>query len=852
MAQERGEGSRGTLTADVRGLTAEEVAERVAAGRTNDVPVRAARTVGQIVRANLFTRINAMIAVLFGIIAVIGPLQDGLFALVIVFNTLIGIVQELRAKRTLDRLAIVNAARPRVVRDGTVAPIATQEVVLDDVLEFAQGDQAVVDGVVIDSSGLEVDESLLTGEADPVVKRPGDRIMSGSFAVAGSGRFRATRVGREAYAARLAEEASRFTLVDSELRSGMNRVLRFITWMLFPTGALLIYSQLYLGGHVTDSVSLGGNVSGPLADALRGTVAALVSMVPEGLVLLISIAYAVGVVRLGRRGCLVQELPAIEGLARVDVVCTDKTGTLTENGMRVAEVRELPRAGGRRGPVGAGREPAAAEVLAALAAADPRPNASMAAIGERFPEPPSWPVTAVAPFSSARKWSGAGFATPDGPVYWVLGAPDVLGGPGDPVTAEATRIGERGLRVLLLGRAAGPLTGPDAPQEPGAVEPVALVVLDQRVRADAADTLRYFAGQDVEVKVVSGDNAASVGAVARDLGLPEAHAPVDARDLPDAPDALADRVRRATVFGRVSPERKREMVRGLRSRGHTVAMTGDGVNDVLALKEADIGVAMGSGSPAARAVAQIVLLDNRFATLPHVVAEGRRVIGNIERVANLFLTKTVYSMTMVTIVGLLGVAYPFFPRHATLINALTFGIPSFFLALAPNGERARPGFVRRTLRLAIPAGIISGLAAVTSYLLALDGAAAPDLVDRTAPVITLCATTLWVLLLVARPYVWWKVVLVAGMAGTLLTVLLTPAGRSFFALDVSDPATVTTALVVAAGAAVLITVVRAVEDRWSRRAVRRPARPGRGARDGRRIRDAQNPPATPTEEWTSG
>ncbi|RCV52423.1 HAD-IC family P-type ATPase [Marinitenerispora sediminis] len=819
MAQDSGAVPAGPPAPDAaRGLTAGQVAERVAAGRTNDVPVRAARTVGQIVRANLFTRINAMIAVLFGIIAVIGPVQDGLFALVIVFNTLIGIVQELRAKRTLDRLAIVNAVRPRVVRDGAVARVSAQEVVLDDVLEFAQGDQAVVDGVVLDSAGLEVDESLLTGEADPVVKRPGDPVMSGSFAVAGSGRFRATKVGRAAYAARLAEEASRFTLVDSELRSGMDRLLRFITWLLFPTGALLVYSQLYLGGHVSDGASLGGTVSGPLADALRGTVAALVSMVPEGLVLLISIAYAVGVVRLGRRGCLVQELPAIEGLARVDVVCTDKTGTLTENGMRVAEVREVGRAGR------AGRTPPVADVLAALAAADPRPNPSMAAIGEMFPEPPDWPVAAVVPFSSARGWSGAAFSTPEGTAHWVLGAPDVLGRPGERVTAEAERLGARGLRVLLLGRGSGAVAAPDDPGAPGAVEPVALVVLEQRVRADAADTLRYFAEQDVEVKVVSGDNAAAVGAVARGLGLPGAGAPVDARDLPDDPEELADRVRPAAVFGRVSPERKRAMVRGLRSRGRTVAMTGDGVNDVLALKEADIGVAMGSGSPAARAVAQIVLLDDRFATLPHVVAEGRRVIGNIERVANLFLTKTVYSMTMVTVVGLLGVAYPFFPRHATLINALTFGIPSFFLALASNGERARPGFVRRTLRLAVPAGIVSGLAAVASYLLALDGAAAPDLADRTAPVITLCATTLWVLLLVARPYVWWKALLVAGMAGALLTVLLTPAGRSFFALDISDPAAVATALVVAACAAALITVVRVVDDRLSRRAERAPAR----------------------------
>ncbi|WP_017618002.1 HAD-IC family P-type ATPase, partial [Nocardiopsis gilva] len=594
----------------------------------------------------------------------------------------------------------------------------------------------------------------------------------------------------------------------SELRSGINRILTFITWALFPIGGLLIYSQLALGGEVVIRKSIGdGQVSGPLAEALRGMVAALVSMVPEGLVLLISIAFAVGVVRLGRRHCLVQELPAIEGLARVDIVCTDKTGTLTENGMRLAELRDL---GGELD----GERTAPREVLAALAAADPRPNPSLAAIAEACGDAPDWPVTATAAFSSARKWSGASFTAPAGQRHWVLGAPDVLAAPNSPEAAEAERIGAQGMRVLLLARSSVPV---DAPEAPGRLTPVALVVLDQRVRDDAAPTLRYFGDQDVEVKVVSGDNAASVGAVARELELPGAADPVDARDLPGERRGFDDTVERTTVFGRVTPEQKRDMVRGLRKREHTVAMTGDGVNDVLALKEADIGVAMGSGSPASRSVAQIVLLDNRFATLPAVVAEGRRVIGNIERVANLFLTKTVYSMTMATIVGLLAVSYPFFPRHATLINAVTFGIPAFFLALAPNTERARPGFVARTLRLAVPAGLISGLAAVTTYLLVLRGAAMPELTDRTAVVITLCATTLWVLLLVAKPYVWWKVVLVGAMVGLLCSVLATPYGREFFALDISDPGKIVTALAVAAVAAGLITVVRVVDDRFIRR-----------------------------------
>ncbi|WP_433697393.1 HAD-IC family P-type ATPase [Nocardiopsis sp. CA-288880] len=811
------------------GLTLAEVAERVATGRTNDVPVRASRSVGQIIRANVFTRINAMIAVLFTIIAVIGPVQDGLFAMVILINTLIGIVQELRAKRTLDKLAIVNAAHPRVVRDGATVRVTTQEIVLDEVLEVGVGDQIAVDGVVTWAGGLEVDESLLTGEADPVLKRPGDTVMSGSFVVAGAGRFRATKVGRHAYAARLAEEASRFSLVHSELRSGINRILTWITYALFPIGALLIYSQLFMGGHVTlEEPTAGGQISGPLADALRGMVAALVSMIPEGLILLTSIAFAVGVIRLGKYKCLVQELPAIEGLARVDVVCTDKTGTLTEAGMKLAQIRDL---GGRA----VGDDPSPTLVLAALAACDPDHNASMAAIAQGFGasgvSAPDWTVTALAPFSSARKWSGAGFLTPDGEEHWVLGAADVLSSPDSPAAAEAARLGSQGLRVLLLARASARVDSDDAP---GEVEPVALVVLDQKVREDAGATLDYFAGQGVDVKIVSGDHAASVGAVGRELGLPGAEDPVDARSLSDEAGELAREVERRSAFGRVTPERKRDMVRGLKDRGHTVAMTGDGVNDVLALKEADIGVAMGSGSPASRSVAQLVLLDNRFAVLPRVVAEGRRVIGNIERVASLFLTKTVYTMTLAIIVGLLAVAYPFFPRHATLINAVTFGIPSFFLALAPNTDIAKPGFVMRTLRLAIPSGMVAGFAAVTTYLLVLGGRTVPDPADRTAVVITLCATTLWVLLLVAKPYVWWKVLMVGSMVGLLTLAMVTPLGQWFFDLDVSDPAKVLTGLAVAGVAIVAITVIRVVDDRWIARSEARAAEEAAREEDGHR------------------
>ncbi|HEU5469946.1 MAG TPA: cation-translocating P-type ATPase [Actinophytocola sp.] len=776
------------------GLSPDEVRQRIAAGQTNDVPARASRSVAEIVRANVFTRINAIFGVLFAIILVVGPIQDGLFGCLIIVNSAIGMIQELRAKRTLERLAIVGQARPRVRRvygtETDTRELAPNEVVLDDVIELGPGDKVVVDGTVLAAEALEIDESLLTGESDPVVKQPGDQVLSGSFVVAGSGLYRATKVGRDAYAAKLAEEASKFTLVNSELRNGINKILKFITYLLVPAGALTIYNQL------------AGDEA--LPDALRGMVAALVPMVPEGLVLLTSIAFAVGVIRLGKRQCLVQELPAIEGLARVDTVCADKTGTLTENGMRLAEVLPI-----------AETEPPG-PVLAALGAVDPRPNASLQAIIEAFPDGPGWTPTAVAPFSSARKWSGASF---DGQGNWVLGASDVLLPDGDPERERAERIGAGGLRVLLLGMVPRPV---DDPEAPGTVTPVALVVLEQKIRPDAKDTLDYFAEQDVTVKVISGDNAVSVGAVAASLDLPNATSPVDARELPDGADGLADEVERATVFGRVTPAQKRAMVGALQSRGHTVAMTGDGVNDVLALKDADIGVAMGAGSPATRAVAQIVLLDNKFATLPHVVAEGRRVIGNIERVSNLFLTKTVYSVLLALMIGLAGVPYPFLPRHVSIIGWFTIGVPAFFLALAPNHERARTGFVARVMRMAIPAGVVVAGATFISYLLARQDAGPAEverIQDSTTAYMTLVAIALWVLAIIARPYVWWKVILLVGMVALSALPLLVPFLRDFLALDPSDSSQTLIAAICAAVGIVIIEVIW-----WLDGAIRREKR----------------------------
>jgi cation-transporting ATPase E len=684
-----------------------------------------------------------------------------------------------------------------VRRQSGTAEMLPNEVVIDDVIELGPGDQIVVDGELLEAATLEIDESLLTGEADPIAKGEGDQVLSGSFVVAGTGAYRATKVGREAYAARLAEEASKFTLVKSELRNGINKILQFITYLLIPAGLLTIYTQLFLTGV------------GWRESVLR-MVGALVPMVPEGLVLMTSIAFAVGVVRLGRRQCLVQELPAIEGLARVDVVCADKTGTLTENGMRFAEAKALAGPSGEAGEVSSEQ---IGTVLAALASDDSRPNASMQAIAEAYPQATGWTATATAPFKSATKWSGASFSDRGADRgNWVIGAPDVLLEPGSPAAAEAEEIGAQGLRVLLLGSSDRNVDSADAP---GRVTPVALVILEQRVRPDARETLDYFASQHVSVKVISGDNAVSVGAVAGSLGL---HGQaMDARELPTEPDALADTMSTYTTFGRVRPDQKRAMVHALQSRDHTVAMTGDGVNDVLALKDADIGVAMGSGSPASRAVAQIVLLDNKFATLPYVVGEGRRVIGNIERVSNLFLTKTVYSVLLALLVGLGGLAshwgrsdpllYPFQPIHVTIAAWFTIGIPAFVLSLAPNNERARTGFVRRVMTSALPAGTVIGISTFASYLLAYPGTNATAVAQTrasTAALITLLIGAMWVLAVVARPYQWWRLALVAFSATGYLVIFALPLAREKFMLDPSDPGITTPAVLIGLVAAALI------------------------------------------------
>jgi cation-transporting ATPase E len=763
----------GQVTSAASGLTAAEVDHRTAAGQVNVTPARASRTIGQILRANLLTRFNAIIGALAALILIFGHPIDALFAWVIVFNSAIGVVQEVRAKRTLDRLAVLARAPVRVRRDGRDLEVPPEQVLLGELVVLGPGDKIPVDGEVTLAEELEVDESLLTGESDPVVKDPGEPVLSGSFVVAGSGAFTATKVGADAYAAKLVAEASAFSLAESELYQGINRFLRYLTWIIVPVGLVLVVRQLT------------GDQSVP--DAVVSSVAGVVPMIPEGLVLMTSIAFAVGVVRLGRRRCLVQELPAVEILARVDTLCLDKTGTLTEPGMVLKEIEYVPGA-----PDGAEGK------LAALVAADPNPNQTMQAIAAGMPAAPPQQVLETVPFSSARKYSGVEFGS-DG--CWLVGAADVLLGAQDPLRLRAEELAADGLRVLALVRA------PSLASEDRTA--VALVVLEQKLRAAAAGTLRWFAEQDVDAKVISGDNAVAVGTIARQLGLAGAERPVDARELPTEPAELADALETHSVFGRVTPHQKRAFVGALRSRGHMVAMTGDGVNDVLALKEADLGIAMGSGSGASRAVAKVVLLDDDFTSLPAVLGEGRRVLANIERVANLFLTKTVYSLVLALLIAVAGFPFLLLPRHGTLINAVTIGIPAFFLALAPSNERARGGFVPRVLRFAIPAGLVCAAATFGAYLVARAQAGSDLTAQRSAATITLFLVAFFVLVLVARPLAAWKLSLLAVMGAGFGLVVAVPAAREVASLELPG-ASMALAIIAlaAAAAAVLYAVVR--------------------------------------------
>lgn len=755
------------------GLTSREVAERVASGKTNRVRERSSRSYWHIFRANVFTRFNAILGALFVLILIFGSPKDGLFGLVLLANTAIGIIQEIRAKRALDRLSIVAKAPAKVIRDGRRVELPPEEIVLDDLIEIRTGDQMVVDGVVVDSSSLEIDESLLTGESMPVAKSEGDKVFSGSFVISGAGAIRAIGVGDDAYARRLASEAKRFSLATSELREGINLILRYITWFMIPAGFLLFSAQVKTFGY--------------FGKAVPGTVAGLVGMVPEGFVLLTSVSFAVSVITLSRSNVLVSDLAAVEGLARVDVICLDKTGTLTDGKISFKQIEKF------------GESKKLDEVLASFANDPSSSSSTLVALKEAFPLGKGRKIVSSVPFSSERKWSAGTF---EGLGTWVMGAPEILiekiarKDIGE-IRRRVEELAHKGMRVVMLASAGNEVKGEELPRE---LEPAALLIFEENVRPDAADTIKYFESQGVSVRVISGDDPRTVLTVALRAGVSVRGEPVDARALPKGGNKLSSIMDEHTVFGRVTPEGKREMVEALKASGHTVAMTGDGVNDVLALKKSDIGIAMGSGSPATRAVAEIVLADGRFRTLPDVVREGRRVIGNMERVANLFLVKTVYATLLSIATGIFGWAFIFLPRHLTLVSSLTIGIPALLLSFGRGSERYRPGFVSRVFRFAIPAGTVAAISAFSAGAISHFHPWVSLDESRTIATMVLVIIALWALAVLISPLDILRGALVAALSAAFMLVFLIPPLREIFALKMPGSLMLfETAVIAAAG-----------------------------------------------------
>ena len=796
--------------APVAGLSAAQVAERVSAGRTNEYRERTSRSAAQILRANVFTIFNGILGVALVLVLALGHWADALFGFVLLLNTATGTLAEIRAKRALDRLAVLETPRAVVLRDGAEKEVAVGEVVLDDVVRLRSGQQVPADGEVITSEGLEIDESILTGESRPVRPERGEQVMSGTTVTAGTGLFRTTAVGGDAYAHRLAREARRYSLVVSELQAGTNRVLHWISWVIVPVALVLVWSQLRLSGSIAEAWS-----SGAWRHAVVAGIAGVVSMVPQGLVLLTSVNFATASLSLARRNVLVQELPAVEVLARVDTLCLDKTGTITTGRIRL---------GGIQGPDGGQVPPEALSALALLSTAG-EANATADAIREGLADS-EWlgaqdleealssagagsraGVESV-PFSSRRKWSAIRMSTSESgrtaSTTWVLGAPEiVLAGDGKGLLERARQTAARGVRVVALARSLSSWTqapGEDEPQLPDDLEAAGIVILTEEVRPDAAETLAYFRQQGVDAKVISGDSPETVAAVARQAGVtaPDGGELValDARILPagagsgqetDADlERLADAVEGASVLGRVTPEQKRALVRALKSRGHVVAMTGDGVNDALALKDADLGIAMGNGAPATKAVARLVLLKGEFSALPGVVAQGRRVMANTERIASLFLAKTIYASLIAVVVAATAVAYPFLPRQFTVVSSLTIGIPAFVLALAPSSQRYREGFLGRVLSLCVPAGLMAGTVTLTTYLW-LTLTHAPRAQVTTATTLVLITCGLWLLTLTARPLTSWRLGLVALMGMIAVLGVVAPPVRAFFLLAWPTP-----------------------------------------------------------------
>lgn len=735
------------------GLTDEEVESRIKNGQVNKLPTAPSRTIWQMIRANFFNIFNALNIVLAGIVIIAGSPKNAIFAGVILVNSIIGVMQELNAKKTLEKLSVLSMASAKVFRNGEEKVVSIEELVIDDIVCLSSGDQILADCKLVKGDELEVDESMLTGEADPVYKKEKDEILSGSFVVAGEGFAKVTKVGGKTYSSKLADEARKFKIVNSELQTSISKIIKMLLFLIVPLGVVLTTTQILFS-------------KAGWREALIGVVSGIVGMIPEGLVLLTSATFIVSVVRLAKYDALVQQLSATEVLARVDVLCVDKTGTITEGKLKLVNVK----------PVNGVKKELVDDVLSALVHNLPSKNPTQKAILEHYDYDPNVSVLEKVPFSSRRKWGGI---TLKGYGTWVLGAPEILLGDryssfSKVVESEA----KKGRRVLLLGKV-NQISLKKGILEP--VEEAAFILIEDVIKEEAPEVLKFFNKEGVNLKVISGDNPVTVSAVAMRAGVEGADRYVDARILPTDVDELVKVIDNYTIFGRVTPHQKKDIIKALQLKGHTVAMTGDGVNDVLALKEADCGIAMGNGSEATKAVAQLVLLNSDFGALPKVVTEGRKQINNLERVAELFLSKTVFFVTLSLIMCLILLPYPLSPIQASLVGSCAIGIPSFFLALEPSVGRVKKGFLKRILTKSIPNGVIMVLFTVSAFVIShFSGVGLRH--SRSVALIVFLGISLVILFRVAFPLTRFKLFLFIAMVISSIICYITPIGRIVFTL----------------------------------------------------------------------
>jgi magnesium-transporting ATPase (P-type) len=748
-----------------QGLSSKEAAARLR--KLGPPPETSSRSTSSIVAGNVFTLFNAIIGAFLVFDLALGLYADSIFGLIAVVNSYIGIRQELKAKRTLDELAVLVAPQAKVLRDGSLVPLRAEQVVPGDVIAIEPGDQLVADGEAISSRGMTLDESMLTGEADGVHKVPGDRVLSGSFCISGSGSYVADAVREQSYAGKLAGEAKAFRHPPSPLQAEVNQVIVACLYVMIPLAVVLL---LTLKLRSTD-----------ITEAAQTATAGLVTLIPEGLVLLMSVTFAFAAVRLAHRKTLVQQMSATESLASVDTICVDKTGTLTDGNLRLLGVE-----------VAEGVEARAAHAsLARFAASAGDRNRTLEAITEKFPGD-SGRVSGEVPFSSEWKWSGLRI----GGTSYVMGAPDVLervGALSLPPGLSRTLEKETatGRRVVAFGESPAPLPSSGQGEAPPPLEPIALIVLEETLRADAAETIALMREQEVDLKLISGDARSTVLAVAGAVGIPADAGTIDGPDLPDDPAELARVATANTIFCRIAPEQKKALVAALRESGRYTAMIGDGVNDVPALKQARLAVAMGSGAQVTKGVADVVLLEDEFARLPEAVGEGRRIARNIHRLGRLYLTKSVYAAALILLVAVPGFAFPFLPRHLTLAAFLTIGVPSFVLALLPSdGPLYRGRLLRALAAFSVPAGLATALGSILSFFLVDTVFGASLEAGRTAATTTLIVLGLSFVLLLERgpgrehiAIQSYMLAMVLGLAGLFAGILALPLARDFFEME---------------------------------------------------------------------